>query len=143
MVGFVLGCLATITIEHDLDEEKEEAKAKAAPVAPVVHPEPAVNTITRKEDKPSLTVVEALFSEASDRAIWRANTTEVAAWNEATGKFTDFFEVLRSDGLYYFRSIPHLTRPLFEPEKNQSKLLIFTGELDKTKAPPLLPPIYP
>jgi len=143
MVGFVLGCLATITVERDLNEEKEEAKAKLPVPAPVVRPEPAVNTITRINDKPSLAVVEALFSKSVDRAIWRGNTTEFEAWNQATGKFTDYFEVVRSDGLYYFRSIPNLTRPPFEPEKNQSELLIFTSDPDKTKATPLLPPIYP
>src|SRR4051812_22109064 len=143
MVGFVLGCLATVTVEHDLNEEKEEARAKAGTKTVVVPPEPMVNTITRIQDKPSLTSIEAIFTQSSNSAIWDGNVTEFEMWNQATGKFTDYFEVVRSEGLYYFRSIPQLTRPLYEPEKNQSKLIIFTGDRDKTKALPLLPTIYP
>ena len=47
-------------------------------------------------------------------AVWHEDSTEVALWDTARQSYSIFYEVLRRDGVYYFRSIPHLTRPVLK-----------------------------
>lgn len=80
--------------------------------------EPAVRTVivreappekTRPDEPPLLTTVEAVFTDWDEYAVWDNNRTQVAMWNVAVGEFAEFYEVLRVEGTYYFRSIPRLT----------------------------------
>ena len=59
-----------------------------------------------------MATIEAVFAEWDGYATWDNDLTEVALWNSKTKDFSDCFEVLRSGNAYYFRSIPHLTRPV-------------------------------
>lgn len=56
--------------------------------------------------------IEAVFEQYGHYAVWKNDVTEVAMWSADTKDFTDFYEVARMDGNYYFRAIPHLTRPV-------------------------------
>jgi len=60
------------------------------------------------------------------RAIWRNDVTEVAFWDPATNQFSEYVEVLRNGDDYYFRSIPHLTRPFSEEPTPKDAPLRFT-----------------
>jgi len=59
-----------------------------------------------------IATIEAVFEQYGHYAVWKNDVTEVAMWNADTKDFTDFYEVARMDGNYYFRAIPHLTRPV-------------------------------
>jgi len=80
-------------------------------------PEPPTRTIvvTRPADpvtpaeRPQLTTVEAVFTQWEQFAVWDGELTQIAMWNAGTREFSDFFEVRRVRGAYYFRSIPRLT----------------------------------
>lgn len=125
MVGFVLGVLAVLGFQHEMQRSAAQAAAAAASVPPPVEPEPEPN-VTKVTDLPSLAVIEAVFIEWGRYARWGEDRTEVALWNSTTGDFTDFFEVMRvSDGLY-FRSIGRLTRPMTEGNPPSEAPLRFT-----------------
>lgn len=102
MLGFLLGVLVVL------------AWPPRRPVAPAA-PGPAQ---ARAEAKPvpeaprSLATIEAVFAEWDAYATWDNDMTEVALWNSKTKDFSDCYEVLRSGGNYYFRSIPRLTHPV-------------------------------
>ena len=80
-----------------------------APAAPVVLS--AWPTPKRLEPAP-LTIVEAVFAQYAEHAVWDKNTTEIALWRADTRAFSEFYEVRRIGEEYYFRSIPKLTRLL-------------------------------
>ncbi len=125
MVGFVLGVLAVLGFQHEMQRSAAQAAAAAASVPPPVEPEPEPN-VTKVTDLPSLAVIEAVFSEWGRYARWGEDRTEVALWNSTTGDFTDFFEIMRvADGLY-FRSIGRLTRPMTEAKPPSEAPLRFT-----------------
>lgn len=96
MLGFVLGALFVLSLPRHKPE---------APVPPKVQaPAPS------RPAAPRLTTIEAVFAEWGKYGVWSHDLTEVALWNPETHDYADCFEVLRSGGAYYFRSIPHLTR---------------------------------
>lgn len=101
MLGFVLGALFVVALPTRKQEpsfEEERARLAAVP-----KPEPP------REPQP-LAIVEAVFSEWRDYAVWSDGTTEVALWNSRYRDFTDYYEVRRVAGDYFFRTIPALTR---------------------------------
>lgn len=57
-----------------------------------------------------LTVIEDVFAEWGQNAVWFDGVTEVALWNSADKAFSDCYEVRRVGDLLYFRTIPRLTR---------------------------------
>lgn len=57
-----------------------------------------------------LTTIEAVFAAWGDYAMWQDDLTEIAFWNPETESFSEFYEVKRNNGAFYFRSIPKLTR---------------------------------
>lgn len=90
---------------------------QAAPVAPAAPAKP----------KPrQLSTVEAVFEDYGKNAIWERDRTEVALWNSDKGAYADFYEVYRDDGVYFFRSIPALTRPLMTVPDQVDVPLVFT-----------------
>ncbi len=90
---------------------------QAAPVAPAAPAKP----------KPrQLSTVEAVFEAYGKNAIWERDRTEVALWNSDKGAYSDFYEVYREEGTYFFRSIPVLTRPLMAVSDQVDVPLVFT-----------------
>ena len=59
---------------------------------------------------PCLTTIEAVFAAWGDYAVWQDDLTEIGFWNPETESFSEFYEVKRNNGAFYFRSIPKLTR---------------------------------
>ena len=57
-----------------------------------------------------LTTIEDVFATWGSQAVWSDDVTEVALWNSKEGAYADFFEVRRVGDVFYFRSIPRLTR---------------------------------
>ena len=55
---------------------------------------------------------EDVFAQLGSTAVWQNELTEVAFWNAPKRAFADCYEVLRVGDTFYFRSIPHLTRPV-------------------------------
>jgi hypothetical protein len=98
MLGFLLGMLFVWSLP--LPKEK--------PVPPpAVEKKPEVPL-----GQPRLTAIEAVFEVWGGAAVWDNDLTEVALWNPERNDYTDCFEVFRSGGNNFFRSIPHLTRPV-------------------------------
>jgi hypothetical protein len=96
-LGFVVGALFILTLP---------SRRAAAPVAP----RPAEPTRPVVLAPLQLTTIEAVFTEWGHFAVWEGDFTEVALWNTQTNSYADCYEVLRSGGGTYFRSIPRLTR---------------------------------
>lgn len=125
MVGFVLGVLAVLGFQHELQRPDAPAEVASAIVVPAPAPKPA-ESVTALPDLPSLAVIEAVFSDWGGYARWEHDRTEVALWNSTTGDFTDYFEVARAPEGLYFRSITRLTRPLTEAKPPSEAPLRFT-----------------
>jgi hypothetical protein len=102
MLGFLLGVLFVLAWPS---RPPIPAPVPAAPQVPA-EPKPTAPAPS------SLTTIEAVFAAWDSYAVWDNDLTEVALWNSKTRDFSDCYEVLRSGNAYYFRSIPHLTRPV-------------------------------
>ncbi len=101
MLGFVLGALFVTALPSRRKVPEPPAVGVVPPPAPPV-PRAA----------PLLTTVEAVFAEWGRFAVWSDHVTEIALWNAQDRAFSDCYEVRRVDGVFYFRSIPALTRRL-------------------------------
>jgi hypothetical protein len=103
MLGFILGALFVVALpplkKKTTAPEPDVALKLAQPPPPASASEP-----------PRLTTIEDVFAEWGRHAIWSEDTTEVALWNIEKRAFADFYEVKRVNGVYYFRTIPRLTR---------------------------------
>ncbi|MEO7598148.1 MAG: hypothetical protein ABIV50_04405 [Opitutus sp.] len=97
-LGFFLGALFVWTLPR---EEKS--------TGPTISPAPA--KVVQLE-RPKLTEVEAVFSEWERFAVWKSNLTQIALWDTEKRAYSIYYEVLRQNDEFYFRSIPQLTRPL-------------------------------
>jgi hypothetical protein len=109
MLGFVLGALFVVALPPRTKPEKAEPIRPARTLeftraSPVRQPQP-------------LTTVEDVFAVWGEHAVWSDDITEVAFWNKEYQDFTDYFEVRRINGAYYFRSIPRLTRRILNHGK--------------------------
>lgn len=96
-LGFVLGALFVFSLPR-------EDKSVRAPVAPVNPLQP------QRLDRPKLTDIEAVFAEWGRYALWADDLTQVALWDTEKHSYSIFYEVLRSNGNYYFRSISRIDR---------------------------------
>ena len=100
MLGFVLGALFVIALPP--------LGKKSTPPA---GPPRKVEFVNRAPREPQpLMMIEAVFAEWGHHAVWSEGTTEVALWNIEQKAFTDFYEVRRFGGTFYFRTITGLTR---------------------------------
>ena len=125
MLGFLIGVLSVIA----LDEGKKQIEAKK-PIE--VAPQKTVEkTIVMA---PRLTVIEAVFEQYSENAVWERDKTEVALWNSQLKAFADCYQVVRSSDGYFFRSIPHLTHPVLTHGVNTGSPLQFTETEDQRAA---------
>lgn len=98
-LGFVLGALFVYTLPR---EEK--------PAGPALSPDAPTRVV--QLERPKLTEVEAVFAEWERYAVWKNNLTQIVLWDTEKRSFSIYYEVLRQNGDFYFRSIPQLTRPL-------------------------------
>lgn len=101
MLGFVLGALFVWALPP------QKVKTPARSEIQVAATEPPKTIIVQQ---PRISTIEAVFEEWGAHAVWSDDATEVALWNSELRSFSDFFEVRRIAGKYYFRSIPRLTR---------------------------------
>lgn len=88
-------------------------------------PNPAPAQLVRLE-RPQLTEIEAVFAQWESSAVWQNDLTEVALWDTQKRSYTICYEVLRSGEAFYFRSIPHLTRPILTRGVDPNSPLQFT-----------------
>ena len=126
MVGFVIGVLTMWAFQSGSKsgESPPENSTEPSPTAlELTADEPNPTTI---EGRPSLEVVEALFEEFSAYAFWSDERTEIAVWNGKTLSFSDYFEVLRGDQGWYFRSIPRFSRLPLEGYGPENSPILFT-----------------
>jgi hypothetical protein len=100
MLGFLLGAAFVASLPPLRKKPPEPVTFKAV--------EPAKQTGPRTP--PQLTTIEAVFAVWGRHAVWSDDVTEVAMWNLEDNAFTDFYEVRRIGGVYYFRTISQLTR---------------------------------
>jgi hypothetical protein len=80
---------------------------------------------------PHLATIEAVFAQWGHYAVWKNDVTEVALWSPETKDFTDFYEAVRVGETVYFRSIPHLTRPLLTHGVPADSPLSFTETVEQ------------
>lgn len=107
MLGFLLGA-AFVAALPPLEKEPRES-----PVVRAIE-EPKAS---EPRNPPQLTTIEAVFAEWGKHAVWSDDVTEVALWRPEDKAYTDFYEVRRFGGEYYFRSIPELTRRIISHGK--------------------------
>ena len=105
MLGFVLGVLCVLAWPRK-EGPSPARPASSATARPSLRPVAPMPTLERA------LFFEGVFAEWSKYAVWENELTEVAFWSADDKAFSERFEVYRSDGRYYFRSIPQFTRPL-------------------------------
>jgi hypothetical protein len=98
---------------------------------PPLRKKPAPETVTLKAIEPArpatprepgpLSTIEDVFAEWHKHAVWSDDVTEVAMWNINEKAYTDFYEVRRIGGVFYFRTIPRLTRRVVARGKHLSE----------------------
>lgn len=86
--------------------------------------EPAPAPVARSA--PQIAVIEAVFAEWGSAASWENDVTEVALWSGETGSYSQCFQVIRTGGMYFFRSIPRFTRPVLTRGVRDNSPLQFT-----------------
>ena len=112
-LGFILGVLFVLAL-HTGEDVVNQAKAPVAPPLPV------------KLERPKLTEIEAVFADYGHHAIWHNDLTEVALWDTTKHSYTQYYEVMRSGGIFYFRAIDKLTRPVITAGMPRDCPLLFT-----------------
>jgi hypothetical protein len=115
MLGFLIGAVTMYSSYERLFQ-----KAPAEPVAPAVRVE------VQRVVVPPVPDVEAIFLRYQDNAVWENDLTEVALWNPTSERFSELYEVLRTEDHYFFRSITTLTRPVAEYADEESVPIRFT-----------------
>jgi hypothetical protein len=127
MVGFIAGALFAYGVRREVARH-DEAKPAPTPPAPVQAEPPRPGAALK--DRASLTAIENIFTQYEGQAVWHNDLTEVALWNAETGKYSEFFEVMRSGDYYYFRTLPHLTRAVIRQNVDPNTPLRFTEPID-------------
>lgn len=101
------------------DESPRPSAVKPAPAAPPERTEVLVNAGT-------LRAVEQTFERWGGYAIWENDVTEIAAWDARRKRHSDFYEVRRHDGKFYFRSLSALSRPIIDHGVSATMPIAFT-----------------
>jgi hypothetical protein len=117
MLGFIIGVLSVLAFKEEQKQLDIKKPVTAVPVKEVQR------TVVMA---PRLTVIEAVFDQWGDNAVWDHNKTEVALWNSQLRDFSDCYEVIRFGEGYFFRSIPHLTHPVLTHGVKAGSPLQFT-----------------
>lgn len=74
----------------------------------------------------ALRAVERMFERWGGYAVWENDVTEIAAWDARRKRHSDFYEVRRHDGKFYFRSLVALTRPVIDHGVSATMPIAFT-----------------
>ncbi len=119
LLGFVVGAVFVWMLPRSA-APSAVSRIEAPPVAVAKTP-------------PQIAVIEAVFAEWGSAASWENDVTEVALWSGETKSFSICFQVLRTGGQYFFRSIPRLTRPVLTRGVRDDSPLQFT-ESDAQRA---------
>jgi hypothetical protein len=140
--------------------DESSPKHSAAPPAP--RSSPPVPELA--SSRPTLDRIEDLFMTWGGYCVWKDNLTQFAAWRKPAGPPTDYYEVRRSGGKFYFRTLPRADWPLIdhgqlvrcplwfaEPWETQEQFYrenpsIAPGRPEFVELPerlPLLPPLRP
>ena len=120
MLGFLLGAVFVAALPP---MRKKSAPPEKTVLKSVEPPRP-----TAPREPPQLTTIEAVFEMWGKNAVWSDDVTEVALWNDRDKAYSDYYEVRRFGDVYYFRTIPHLTRRIIARGKPESPLLFTETE---------------
>lgn len=100
LLGFVVGALFVWLLPKVEKSAEPPALTKPVEKKPVAAP------------KLDLNKIDAVFAAWGEHAVWDHDVTEVALWDSETNEFSQYFEVVRANGNYYFRPLDRLTRPI-------------------------------
>lgn len=120
MLGFLLGAVFVAA----LPPMRKKAAPRETTVLKSVEPPKAA----APREPSQLTTIEAVFEVFGKNAVWSDDVTEVALWNDRDKAYSDYFEVRRFGEVYYFRTIPRLTRRIIARGKPESPLLFTETE---------------
>jgi len=135
MLGFVIGAAAVLSLPRSPEVVYVPvADESAGPPTALLHQSPFVATPLQE---PDFTILEAVFTEWQNYAVWDGDVTEIALWDSELGQYARFYEVLRAPAreggagsggaiTFYYRSIPALTRPVLTHGVSASAPLLFT-----------------
>lgn len=124
MLGFVLGAAFVVALP-------QWRRAVAPPTPALARVVEDARPATPREP-PQLSTIEAVFALYGGEAVWSDDVTEVALWNSSDRAFSEFYEVRRMGGVFYFRTIPRLTRRVIARGKPRSDMpLQFTETEDQ------------
>lgn len=113
MLGFVIGCIVSLSVKKQIEARAAADAAARDHAALTATPEPTPTpTPVPQLHHATLNELEAIFTRWQGHAVWRNDLTEVAFWNPLTNQYNEYVEVLRSGEDFYFRNVTHLTRPL-------------------------------
>ncbi len=93
---------------------------------PLAHPGVAETPPDLPKDAGTLGAVEQTFQRWGGYAVWKNDVTEIALWSVRRRRFADFYEVRRSGGKFYFRTLAQLTRPLIDHGARSNLPIQFT-----------------
>ena len=102
-LGIVAGCAVGWLLFHPSEKSATAVAVTAPPVT-----EPAA------KDTATLAATERNFQKWGGYAVWENDFTQFAVWNERRQRPADFYEVHRTRGQFYFRSLPQLTWVLLD-----------------------------
>ena len=111
MLGFLLGAVFVVALPPLRKKPAPETVALRA----IDPPKPTV-----PRDPGPLTIIEDVFATWSKYAVWSDDVTEVALWNINEKAYSDFYEVRRYGDIFFFRTIPRLTRRIIARGKHIS-----------------------
>lgn len=100
LLGFIVGALFVWLLQKE--EKPAEPPALARPAVKAPAPAPKLD----------LNKIDAVFASWGEHAVWDHDITQVALWDSETGEFSQYYEVTRANGNYYFRPLDRLTWPI-------------------------------
>lgn len=104
---------------------RSEPQKTAVTARPQLSAKPEVRPVSQ-QDAGTLAGVEKTFWRWGGYAVWENNVTEIALWSVQTKRRSDFYEVRRSGGAFYFRTLVRLTRPLLDHGARSDEPVAFT-----------------
>jgi hypothetical protein len=137
--------------------EETKLPPPASPPLPGARDAIAPDRVEIPVDAGTLRAVEQMFNRWGGYAVWENDVTEIAAWDPRRKRHSDFYEVRRHEGKFYFRSLRTLTRPIIdhgvsttmpvaftEPQEAREKFYREHPDYDPASAPRIdLPPKPP
>lgn len=104
----------------------EAPRAVDAPVAPNASSAATPDCTEIPGNAGTLRAIERTFERWGGYAVWENDITEIAAWDARRKRHSDFYEVRRHEGRFYFRSLAALTRPIIDHGVSATLPVAFT-----------------